>query len=118
MQWAPYRYDVPGERIAMSAFQAPFEIAAHADVPSANVAYSFARKGRLDHLTCCNNLSMTRPVGHSAGTRNSWQNVTGCSLQNRVMATYVDWIAGRDMWFSGGEGIGITDGGPRSGIPD
>lgn len=112
LQWARYRYDIPGERIALSAFQAPFEIAAEADVPSANVAYSFGQRGWLDDLTCYNNLSMTRPVGHSAGVRDSWQNVTGCSLQKGIMLTYVDWIAGRNMWFAGGDGIGIDDGGP------
>src|SRR5690606_29839551 len=30
-QWARYRYAVPGDRIALSAFLAPFEIAAEAD---------------------------------------------------------------------------------------
>lgn len=112
LQWARYRYTVPGERIALSAFQAPFEIAAEADVPSANVAYSFGPRGWMDDLTCYNNLSMTRPVGHSSGVRDSWQNVTGCSLQKGVMLTYVDWIAGRNMWFAGGDGIGINNGGP------
>ncbi len=112
LQWARYRYDVPGDRIAMSAFQSPFQVAAQADVPSANIAYSFGQKGWLDDITCYNNLSMTRPVGHRAGLRNSWQNVTGCSLQKGVMLTYVDWIAGRNMWFAGGDGIGISEGGP------
>ncbi|HIE5354582.1 TPA: hypothetical protein ACXNP2_003734 [Stenotrophomonas maltophilia] len=60
---------------------APFEIAAEADVPSANVVYSFGPRAWLDDLTCYNNLSMTRRVGHSSGVRDSWQNVTGCSLQ-------------------------------------
>lgn len=114
LQWARYRYDVPGKRVALSAFQAPFEIAAHADVSSANVAYSFGQHGWLDDLTCYNNLSMTRPVGRGTGVRDSWQNVTGCSLQKGIMLTYVDWIAGRNMWFAGGDGIGIDDGGPSS----
>jgi len=55
---------------------------------------------------------MTHPAGHGAGVRDSWQNVTGCSLQKGIMTTYVDWVAGRDMWFAGGKGIGINDGGP------
>ncbi len=112
LQWARYRYDVPGDRIAMSAFESPFQVAAQADVPSANIAYSFGQKGWLDDITCYNNLSMTRPVGHRAGLRDSWQNVTGCSLQKGIMLTYVDWIAGRNMWFAGGDGIGIDEGGP------
>ncbi|WP_372486397.1 hypothetical protein AB9H29_09735 [Stenotrophomonas sepilia] len=112
LQWARYRYDVPGDRIAMSAFESPFQVAAQADVPSANIAYSFGQKGWLDDITCYNNLSMTRPVGHRAGLRDSWQNVTGCSLQKGIMLTYVDWISGRNMWFAGGDGIGIDEGGP------
>lgn len=112
LQWARYRYDIPEQRIALSAFEAPFEIAAQADVPSANVAYSFGGSRWLDDVTCYNNLSMTRPVGHGDGLRDSWQNVTGCSLGKGVMVTYVDWIAGKDMWFAGGEGIGIDNGGP------
>ncbi|MFI8716291.1 hypothetical protein ACIGHF_00140 [Stenotrophomonas sp. NPDC077464] len=112
LQWARYRYDVPGDRIAMSAFMAPFEIAAEADVPSLNVAYSFGARRWLDDITCYNNLSMTRPLGRGPGVRDSWQNVTGCSLQKGIMLTYVDWIAGRNMWFAGGDGIGIDEGGP------
>lgn len=112
LQWARYRYDIPERRIALSAFDAPFEIAAQADVPSANLAYSFGENRLLDDVTCYNNLSMTRPVGHSAGVRDSWQNVTGCSFAKGIMLTYVDWIAGKDMWFAGGEGIGIDNGGP------
>lgn len=111
LQWARYRYDVPGDRIALSAFQAPFEIAAHADVPTANIAYSFGENRLLDDVTCYNNLSMTRPVHRRPGLRDSWQNVTGCSLQKGIMLTYVDWIAGKDMWFAGGDGIGIDNGG-------
>lgn len=112
LQWARYRYSVPGERIALSAFQAPFEIAKEADVPSVNVAYGFGEGRWLDDLTCYNNTSMTRPVQRNGGLRDSWQNVTGCSLQKGIMVTYVDWIAGRNMWFAGGDGIGINDGGP------
>jgi len=112
LQWARYRHDVPGQRIALSAFQAPFEVAAHADVPTANLAYDFGAVGRLEQLTCYNNLSMTRPLGSQPGLRNSWQNVTGCSLHKGPMVTYVDWIAGNNMWFAGGPGIGIDDGSP------
>lgn len=42
-------------------------------------------------------------MGHSSGVRDSWQ---------RVMLTYVDWIAGRRMWFSGGDGIGLNTASP------
>ena len=90
----------------MSAFQAPFQIAARADVPSFNLAWALPRSGWFDTITCYNNLSATLPRG-GAGLDDSWLNVTGCSLGKGPMLTYVDWIAGRDMWFVGGEGVGI-----------
>jgi len=110
VQWARYRYGVPGDRIAMSAFMYPFEIAAKADVPTANVAYSFGRQGWFDDVTCYNNFSQTVPYADRPGLRPSTQNVTGCSVSKGAMLTYVDWIAGRNMWFAGGNGIGIDDG--------
>lgn len=110
LQWARYRYDIPGDRIAMSAFLAPFEIATEADVPTANVAYSFGKQRWLDDVTCYNNLSLTLPTRQAANLRESWQNVTGCSFQKGPMVTYADWIAGKNMWFAGGNGVGIDDG--------
>lgn len=111
-QWARYRYDVPGDRVALSAFQFPFEIAAEADVLTANVAWTFADAGWLDSVTCYNDLSTTQVRG--SGLRDSWQNVTGCSFSKGAMTTYVDWIAGRNMWFVGGPGVGIEEpGGDR-----
>ncbi|WP_243733065.1 hypothetical protein [Luteimonas yindakuii] len=109
LQWARYRYAVDGPRIAMSAFMAPFEIAAEADVPSVNVAWALQRTGWFDAVTCYNNLSATLPVRDDPGLRDSWQNVTGCSFAKGPMLTYVDWIAGRNMWFAGGAGIGIDE---------
>ena len=105
-QWARYRYDVPGDRVSLSAFLFPFDVAAEADVPSFNVAYAVPHAGWFDGITCYNNLSTTQPVG-GAGLRPSWQNVTGCSFAKDRMLTYVDWIAGRNMWFAGGSGVGI-----------
>ncbi|MCK7592740.1 porin [Pseudomarimonas salicorniae] len=111
-QWAAYRYDVPGQRIALSAFAFPFEAASEAQVLSANVVRSLPTPAWLDSLTCYNNLSTTQVSG--AGRRDSWQNVTGCSIGRGPMFTYVDWIAGYNMWFIGGPGIGIDDpGGAR-----
>ncbi len=109
LQWARYRYRTPESRIAMSAFMFPFEIAAEADVPTFNVAYELPRAGWFDAITCYNNLSTTQPVRSDPGLRESWQNVTGCSFAKDKMFTYVDWIAGKNMWFVGGDGIGIEE---------
>lgn len=108
-QWARYRYDVPGERVSLSAFLFPFDIAAEADVPTFNIAYALPRSGWFDGITCYNNLSGTLPVGDGDALRESWQNVTGCSFAKGAMFTYVDWIAGKNMWFAGGSGIGIDE---------
>ncbi|MBW3551427.1 MAG: hypothetical protein KY442_11675 [Proteobacteria bacterium] len=104
-QWARYDYDVPGARIALTAFLFPFEIAARADVLTANAAWTFEPAGWFDAITCYNDYSTTRASG--PGRADSVQNVTGCSFAKGVMFTYVDWIAGRNMWFVGGPGIGL-----------
>ncbi|MDH5824816.1 hypothetical protein QFW77_17745 [Luteimonas sp. RD2P54] len=109
LQWARYRYRVPETRVAMSAFGFPFEIAAEADVPTFNLAWELPHTGWFDGITCYNDLSATFPVARAPGLRESWQNVTGCSFAKGAMFTYLDWIAGRNMWFVGGSGIGIDE---------
>lgn len=113
LQWAHYDYGVPGERIALAAFEFPFEIASKADVLTANIFRDFdVSRSWLDSLRCYNNLSTTRATG--ATRTDSWQNVTGCSVGKGPMFTYVDWVAGRNMWFVGGPGVGVSEpGGDR-----
>lgn len=94
-QWAAYRYGVPGQRIALSAFAFPFEVASQAQVISANVVRDLPSPPWLDSLRCYNNLSTAQVSG--TGRRDSWQNVTGCSIGRGPMFTYVDWIAGYNM---------------------
>lgn len=82
-------------------------------MPSANVAYSFGPRAWLDDLTCYNNLSMTRLVGHSSGGgATPGRTSPAAACRRGGMLTHVDWIAGRNMWFAGGDGIGINNGGP------
>jgi len=113
LQWAHYDYGVPGERIALAAFEFPFEIASKADVVTANIFRDFnTSRSWFDSLRCYNNLSTTRATGLTRA--NSWQNVFGCSVGKGPMFTYVDWISGRNMWFVGGPGVGISEpGGDR-----
>lgn len=107
-QWAWYRYDVPGGRIALSAFLFPFEIASEGHVLTANAAWALPRSGWFDGITCYNNLSTTQ--GRGPGSGDSWQNVLGCSFAKGKSFTYVDLISGRNMWFIGGPGIGLAHG--------
>jgi len=109
LQWIYYHYDVPGQRLALSAFAAPFEIAAKAHVPSFNLVYRLPHSGWLDSITCYNNYSAALVSGK--GLRDSQQNVTGCMFGKDKALLYVDWIAGYNMWFAGGPGIGIDESG-------
>jgi len=104
-QWAYYHYDTPERRIAMGAFLEPFEIAAAAHVPSLNFAWSVSTPGWFDAITCYNDYSETRASG--PGLRNSQMNVTGCYFAKDNARIYLDWIAGRNMWYVNGSGIGI-----------
>jgi len=106
-QWVYYHYDIPDNRLALSAFLFPFEIAAKAHVPSFNLVYDLPRSGWFDSITCYNNYSATLASG--AGLRDSQQNATGCMFGKGKVLAYVDWIAGRNMWFSAGPGIGIHE---------
>ena len=107
-QWAWYRYDVPGQRVALSAFLFPFEVAAEGHVLTANAAWALPRSGWFDAVTCYDNLSTTR--GRGAGNGDSWQNVLGCSFAKGKSFTYVDIVSGRNMWFIGGPGVGLAPG--------
>jgi len=107
LQWIYYHYDVPGNRLALSAFMFPFEIASKAHVPSVNLIYDLPQSGWFDSITCYNNYSTAKVSG--AGLRDSQQNATGCMFGKGKVLAYVDWIAGRNMWFSAGPGIGVFE---------
>ena len=97
-------------RLNLSAFMFPFEIATEAWVTSLNAARTFEINNRaIDSITCYNNTTLTAP-SDQAGLADSIQNVTGCLFVKGGLYTYVDWIAGKNMWFAGGPGVGINDG--------
>ncbi|WP_221932922.1 OprO/OprP family phosphate-selective porin [Thalassotalea sp. PS06] len=114
LQYINYDYEAEealgtdNKRITMAAFEAPFEIATRADVISVNLAKSFTVNNRfIDSFTCYNDHTYIAPTS-GAGLTDSIQNVTGCSFVKGGLYTYVDWIAGKNMWFVGGPGIGMT----------
>lgn len=115
-QLVKYRYDnKPGlntgdYRLNLSAFLFPFEIATDAWVTSLNAARTFETNNRFaDSITCYNNATITTPADRP-GLADSIQNVSGCLFVKGGLYTYVDWIAGKNMWFAGGPGVGINDG--------
>jgi len=109
LQYLHYDNDIAGGRMAMSAFAYPFEVAAKANVLSANLSRSMdVHWGPVSNITCYNDF--THIAASGTGLDDSIQNVTGCSITAGKFYSYVDWIAGKNMWFAGGPGIGIDDG--------
>ncbi|EKE76768.1 porin [Gallaecimonas xiamenensis] len=107
LQEVHYRFDTGTDTVSLSAFQFPFEVASEADVVSFNVAKTFTVKNDfVDSITCYNDHTQTLASGN--GVDNSIQNVTGCMLAKGGLYTYVDWIAGKNMWFAGGDGVGLA----------
>lgn len=106
LQEAHYKYDTGTDTVELSAFQFPFPVASEADVVSLNLAKTFTvNNDFVDTVTCYNDHTQTLASGQ--GVDNSIQNVTGCLLVKGGLYTYIDWIAGKNMWFAGGDGIGF-----------
>ncbi len=100
---------VSDDFVQYGAFAFPFLMAAKGEVWTANVARAFTVDwGPITGLNCYNNLTYIDPrVDNSA---ESVQNVTGCAVSAGGVYAYFDWIAGRNMWFAGGDGIGLDGG--------
>ena len=99
---------VSDDTIQMGGFDFPFLMAAEGEVVSLNLARALdVEFGPVTGITCYNDLTHISP--RAGWQRESIQNVTGCSISAGGLYTYVDWIAGKNMWFSGGPGIGLDD---------
>lgn len=115
LQWIDYRFapanpaGISDDHIQLGAFGAPFLVAAEGGVATLNIARHFeAVPAPLDKITCYNDYSVVSPRTGD-GAQDSIQNVTGCLLTAGRIYTYIDWIAGKNMWFIGGPGVGLTD---------
>jgi hypothetical protein len=97
---------VSDDFVQFGAFAFPFLVASKGSVWSANLARSFeVNWGPVTGMTCYNNLTYIDP--RSDNSAESVQNVTGCAVSAGGLYTYFDWIAGKNMWFAGGDGIGL-----------
>ncbi|WP_299793822.1 porin [uncultured Shewanella sp.] len=113
LQYLYYDYEVEaGNRIALSAFAYPFEIASSAELLTVNLSKSTdVDWGPITNLNCYNDFSQVLASGE--GLEDSIQNVTGCAISAGKFYSYIDWIAGKNMWFINGPGIGIDNGSTR-----
>ena len=114
LQWIDYQFhpeNPPGvdpETVQLAAFQFPFLIAADAQVATLNLARTYSTQCRLiDKVTFYTDFSKVFPRTHDS--HSSTQLVLGCLLvAQEHLYVYVDWIAGQNMWFAGGPGIGLS----------
>ncbi len=112
LQGVKYHYnpvnpaEVDESTVQFGAFMAPFMVAVDAGVVSFNVAKKInINCAIIDNITLYNDFSIVMPTGED--TQNSIQNVTGCLVVKKGLYLYIDWITGQNMWFAGGEGIGL-----------
>lgn len=106
-QYNPENPDgVSDDFVQKGAFAFPFLMAAEADVYSYSLSRSFdVDWGPISWVNCYNEGTFIDPrVSNSA---ESIQSVTGCSVAAGGVFAYFDWIAGKNMWFAGGDGIGL-----------
>ncbi|MBT82177.1 MAG: hypothetical protein CL587_17500 [Alteromonadaceae bacterium] len=113
LQYLDYRYDLAApegqlqDRLALSSFEAPFLMASEGQSYMANLAYSLPfTVASLEDITCYSEYS--RVEGDSEAGSDSTQWVNGCSFGWSKLFVYVDSIQGKNMWFSGGSGMGLN----------
>ncbi len=97
---------VSDDFVQKGAFAFPFMMAAKANTYTYSISRSFDLDwGPITWANCYNEGTYVDPdVDNSS---NSVQSVTGCSVAAGGVFAYFDWITGRNMWFAGGDGIGL-----------
>lgn len=97
---------VADDIVQKGGFAFPFLMAARADVYTYSLSRSFnVDWGPVRYLNCYNEGTFVEPDGVN-GAR-SIQSLTGCAVGAGGVFAYFDWIAGKNMWFAGGDGIGL-----------
>ena len=116
LQYIDYEYDLAApegqadDRIALSSFTFPFLAAADGKTYSANLVYSVPYKfTHIESLTCYSEYSVAKGEGSEGKSSSQW--INGCSFGWDKLFVYVDSIQGKNMWFSGGPGVGLDLGG-------
>ena len=97
---------VSDDFVQKGAFAFPFLIAAEADVYTYSLSRAFdVNWGPITGLNCYNEGTYLDPRVRAGAE--SIQSVTGCSVSAGGVFAYFDWITGKNMWFAGGDGIGL-----------
>ncbi|MCJ8145775.1 hypothetical protein MKI79_02425 [Acinetobacter sp. A3.8] len=113
-QGIQYEYDETADigtqdgTIAISGFNFASDIASKGRVGILNISREIPINNRfIDSATCYNDFTHIKGTSdNDLGNDESMQNVTGCMLAKGGIYTYLDVIAGKNMYFAGGSGIG------------
>ena len=112
LQWITYGYEpenpegISDKTVQYGAFTFPFLATAKADIYTLNIANQINLDGKyLDKIKLYVNTSVVQPKNNYGKV--SKQVVLGTTLIKRGLYTYIDYIFGQNMWFSGGPGIGL-----------
>lgn len=89
-------------QVSMSAYGAPYQVAAKADTYIAALAYTFSiHRGVLDAVRLYDDFSVMDKK--ESGFYNSYQNVLGCMVSMGPVYTYIDFAMGKNHAWLGGD---------------
>ncbi len=115
LQFTDYEYDlaVPAgqidDRVAMASFEAPFLMASKGKSYISNLVYTIPYEFKsLTAVKCYSEYSRIEADVNAGKDSTQW--VNGCSFGWSKLFVYIDSIQGKNMWFSGGSGIGLDFG--------
>ncbi len=116
LQYTDFDYDLaapdgqPTDRLALSSFTFPFLATSAGKSYVANLVYTLPMKFKsLTPVKCYTEYSRVEPDDAAAEASSQW--VNGCSFGWSKLYVYIDSIQGKNMWFSGGPGVGLDLGG-------
>ncbi|TKB49908.1 hypothetical protein FCL40_07085 [Ferrimonas sediminicola] len=116
LQAMQYEYDadspVDANKIAVSAYAWQYEVASKAQIYSVNLAKSFPTS--WGSITVYNDFGTLTPDTDDASFDDSLMNVTGMAISAGPTYTYIDFIAGENMYAAGVNdhvGLAQTDSG-------
>jgi len=112
LQWINYNFSpknpigITTKRVQFGAFQFPFMVSAKANIYTFNIAKEiFIKNKYIDAIKFYSNFSVVSPKKEYGS--DSKQLVLGTRIKKRSLYSHFDFIAGQNMWFSGGPGIGL-----------
>lgn len=116
LQYTDFDYDLAApegqatDRIALSSFTFPFLMASEGKSYVANLVYSIPYQFKaVSDVSCYSEYSRVDSDVEAGKESTLWTN--GCSFGWDKLFVYVDSIQGKNMWFAGGPGVALDQGG-------